>query len=73
MQNMNLMTVDELIKLFVEDGITSTGQEEVNVMLKLDACNIESVFNRQYILLGELASLVMQFMSLAGYNIKKWP
>ncbi len=36
MQNMNLMTVDELIKLFVEDGITSTGQEEVNVALKLE-------------------------------------
>lgn len=73
MQNMNLMTVDELIKLFVEDGITSTGQEEVNVALKLDECNIESGFNRQYILLGELASLVMQYMAMQGNNSKKWP
>ena len=34
---MNLMTVEELIALFVDDGITSTGQNEANVLLKLSS------------------------------------
>lgn len=70
---MNLMTVKQLIALFIEDGITSTGQDEANVLLKLDACNAENDFGRQYILLGELASLVRQYVAIPGNNDKKWP
>lgn len=70
---MNLMTVEELIALFVDDGITSTGQNEANVMLKLRACNAESDFNRQYTLLDELVLLVRQYMAIAGNESKNWP
>lgn len=70
---MNLMTVNELIALFVDDGITSTGQNEANVLLKLDACNAENDFNRQYTMLRELANMVRAYTATAGNESKHWP
>lgn len=70
---MDLMTVDKLIELFVQDGITSTVKSEEDVMLKLDECNANNNFNEQYILLGELAALISSYMSAAVNADKKWP
>ncbi|MCI8306630.1 MAG: hypothetical protein HFH14_01145 [Lachnospiraceae bacterium] len=70
---MNLMTVKELIDLFVKDGITNAGQAESGIMLQLDSCNSESDFNMQYAMLGELTGMVRAYMAMAGNEGKHWP
>ncbi|MDE6635275.1 MAG: hypothetical protein K2K09_01540, partial [Lachnospiraceae bacterium] len=70
---MDLMTVDKLIELFVQDGITSTRESETDVMLKLDNCNAVNDFSEQYVLLGELVTLIRSYKSAADNADKKWP